>query len=228
MPKRKLQRFNELLTMERVFEFPFPKVHTDHGLKGNWRSKVFKNDHPVIAELGCGRGEYTVGLARAYPEKNFIGVDIKGARLWRGAKTINEENLLNGAFLRIHIEWLQSFFENGELDEIWITFPDPQPLQTRVNRRLTNPKFIAMYRQLLKVNGVLHLKTDNRDLFEYTLEVLSTEKGMMEVMTFDLYKDKPEGFNLDIRTTYEEIFLKKGMTINYLRFRMENRGAEAD
>ncbi|MBK9317812.1 MAG: tRNA (guanosine(46)-N7)-methyltransferase TrmB [Bacteroidetes bacterium] len=219
MTKRKLQRFEELKGFERTFQFPFPLVHTDHGLRGNWKEKVFQNSHPIVLEVGCGRGEYTVELARNYPELNFIGIDIKGARIWRGAKTINEEHILNGAFLRVHVEWLKEFFAPGEVKEIWVTFPDPQPQLSRENRRLTNPKFLQLYRYLSGEEGVFHLKTDNYGLFEYTLEMLSGEQGTMEACTDDLYGNTPEGFNLSIQTTYEKKFLQEGLKINYLRFR---------
>lgn len=205
--------------MERVYQFPFPLLKTEHGLQGAWRTKVFNNVNPVVLELGCGRGEYTVSLSRTYPALNFVGVDIKGARIWRGGKTINEEVILNAAFLRIHIEWLADFFSKGEVDEIWITFPDPQPQLTRENRRLTNQKFLNIYRSILKENGVLHLKTDDAGFFEFTVNQLEKESGKFEVITRDLYSDKPEGFDLSIQTTYEQIFRAKGKTINYLRFR---------
>jgi tRNA (guanine-N7-)-methyltransferase len=220
MSKRKLQRFDELTRLERVYQFPFPLVHTDHGMKGNWNKNVFKNENPIVLEIGCGRGEYTVALSQDNPDKNFIGIDIKGARIWRGAKTANEENILNAAFLRVQIEWLAQFFEKGEVSEIWITFPDPQPQLTRENRRLTNKKFMNLYRMLLKPGGKLHLKTDNIGLFEYTLEVLADEAGDMEVCTKDLYLETPEGFNLAIQTTYEKKFMAEGFKINYLRFKM--------
>jgi tRNA (guanine-N7-)-methyltransferase len=222
MAKHKLRRFEELETMERVFQFPFSKVHTDHGMKGGWRKNVFHNQQPVILELGCGRGEYTVNLSRNNPGSNFIGVDIKGARIWRGGKTINEEKILNAAFLRVHIEWIPGFFEPGEVDEIWVTFPDPQSPVSRENRRLTNPRFLEMYKGLMGKDGVLHLKTDSSELFEYTLEQLALEKGELELVTRDLYSDRPDGFDLSIQTTYEQIFLAKGKKINYLRFRFGN------
>jgi tRNA (guanine-N7-)-methyltransferase len=220
MSKHKLQRFEELPKLERTFQFPFPLLQTDHGLKGNWGKKVFHNEHPIVLELGCGRGEYTVELAREYPETNFVGVDIKGARLWRGAKTITEEKILNAAFLRVHIEWLGQFFDKGEVSEIWITFPDPQPQLTRENRRLTNQKFLSIYKLILKKGGLLHLKTDNRGFFEYTLQMLEQEQGEMEVCTFDLYHETPADFNLSIQTTYEKKFLSQGMPIHYLRYRL--------
>jgi len=220
MGKRKLQRFEELDHLERIFQFPFPLVHTDHGLRGNWRTKVFNNDNPIVLEVGCGRGEYTIALSKDTPSKNFIGIDIKGARIWRGVKTANEENILNAAFLRVHIEWLASFFAEQEVNEIWITFPDPQPQLTRENRRLTNKKFLGIYKQILQPGGCIHLKTDNIGLFEYTVEMLQDEQGNMEVCTRDLYTDTPDGFNLSIQTTYEKIFMKEGLKINYLRFRL--------
>ena len=218
MAKRKLQRFNELLELERVFQFPYPLLESASSLRGNWRRDVFRNENRIVLELGCGRGEYTVELSRKYSGVNFIGMDIKGARLWRGAKTINEENILNAAFLRAHIEWLQQFFEPGEVSEIWITFPDPQPQDSRKNRRLTNPRFISLYRSILGNGGVLHLKTDNRPLFDYTVEVLGSEVGTFDVKTTDLYAEPPEGFDLSIQTTYEKRFLKEGLKINYLKF----------
>ena len=221
MSKRKLQRFEELNHLERIFQYPFPLLKTDHGLRGNWRKNIFKNDNPLILELGCGRGEYTVEMAREYADKNFIGIDIKGARIWRGVKSINEENILTAAVLRTHIEWLNQFFADQEVDDIWVTFPDPQPQLTRENRRLTNSRFISLYRQVLKSNGYLHLKTDNIGLFQYTVDQLKNEQGTMEICTYDLYHDTPVGFNLSIQTTYEKIFMKKGFPIHYLKFKME-------
>jgi tRNA (guanine-N7-)-methyltransferase len=219
MPKRKLQRFEELKGFERTYQFPFPLVHTDHGLKGNWETEVFNRSAPIVLEVGCGRGEYTVALAQQYTGNNFIGIDIKGARIWRGAKTINEEDIRNAAFLRVHIEWLEEFFAEGEVSEIWVTFPDPQPQDSRENRRLTNPRFLKLYRHITKAGGCLHLKTDNAGLFQYTLEQLKNESGNLEVCTFDLYADRPDGFDLSIQTTYEKKFMAEGFTINYLRFR---------
>ena len=219
MAKRKLQRFDELKGFQRTFQFPYPLVHTEHGMRGNWRSRVFNNTHPVVLELGCGRGEYTVGLAKAFPEMNFIGVDVKGARLWRGAKTINEENMLNAAFLRVRIEWVPEFFAEGEVNEIWVTFPDPQPQESRENLRLTNPRFLTIYRQLTAPGGYFHLKTDNAGLFDYTVEMLGFYPGTFEVCTRDLYAEPPAGFDLSIQTTYEKRFLAEGVKIKYLRFR---------
>lgn len=219
MPKRKLQRFEELKSLQRVYQFPYSQVHTQHGMKGTWGVNVFANTLPLVLELGCGRGEYTVGLARSFPGKNFIGADIKGARIWRGAKTINEEQIDNAAFLRVQAEWLAEFFAPGELSEIWVTFPDPQPQLSRENRRLTNPRFLNLYRTITRRGGLFHLKTDNHPLFEYTVEMLGNESGFMEVCTRNLYAEPPAGFDLSIQTTYERKFLAAGSNINYLRFR---------
>lgn len=219
MAKRKLQRFEELKGFDRTFQFPYPLVHTEHNMRGNWKKDVFLNDNPVVLELGCGRGEYTVSMAKAFSEKNFVGVDVKGARIWRGAKTIHEEKILNAAFLRLRIEWLPEFFEQGEAREIWVTFPDPQPQLSRENLRLTNPGFLAMYRSLSGSGGLFHLKTDNTFLFDYTVEMLDGQSGIMEVLSRDLYQEPPAGFDLSIQTTYEKKFLKEGEKIKYLRFR---------
>jgi tRNA (guanine-N7-)-methyltransferase len=222
MAKHKLQRFEELNHLDRIFQYPFPLLHTHHNLKGNWRADVFKNNNPIILELGCGRGEYTVALSKHNPNINFVGIDIKGARIWRGVKTINEENILNAAFLRTHIDWIGSFFAVSEIDEIWITFPDPQPQLSRENRRLTNAKFMNLYKQVLKPNGILNLKTDNLGFFDYTVEMLANERGEMKYCTRDLYNETPPDFDLSIQTTYEQIFLKQGLTIKYLKFKFDN------
>lgn len=219
MVKRKLQRFSELESMERVYQFPFPLLEETSVFKGKWGSDIFKNEHPLILELGCGRGEYTLELARRYPGKNFIGIDIKGARIWKGGKTINEENILNAAFVRIKIEWLGMIFDKQEADEIWITFPDPQPQASRENRRITSNRFLDLYRMVLKPGGIVHLKTDNEGLFTYTKELLEQRAGELLAVTEDLYHDKPEGEDLSIQTTYEKIFLKEKKPIRYLKFR---------
>jgi tRNA (guanine-N7-)-methyltransferase len=218
MPKRKLQRFAELETLDRVFQPKGLFLDHDYELKGKWHETVFGNTNPIVLELGCGRGEYTVNMARRFPEKNFIGIDIKGARLWRGAKTANEENLLNAAFLRYQIEQLTAFFAAGEVSEIWITFPDPQPQKTRENRRMTSPRFLKMYRELVGTSGMVHLKTDNLPLYEYTLEKLADDKVVIHKSTNDLYDAPLTEDILEIKTTYEARFLAQGMKICYLRF----------
>jgi tRNA (guanine-N7-)-methyltransferase len=171
-------------------------------------------------ELGCGKGEYTTGLAKRFPEKNFIGVDIKGSRMWRGARTALKENLTNVRFLRTHIELVNSFFGPDEVDEIWITFPDPQLKKKR--KRLTSPRFLMNYSRFLRNNGLIHLKTDNTVLFRYTLELAKTNGFIIRVQTSDLYHSGLTDDILDIKTFYEQQFLARGMNINYLCFELPN------
>ena len=218
MGKNKLKRFAELETMERVFQPGFEFKGSDHPLKGHWGETVFKNSNPIVAELGCGRGEYTVNMAAMFVDKNFVGIDKKGARLWKGAKTSNEERILNSAFLRIQIENLTSYFAPGEISEIWITFPDPQPQKTRENTRMTSPRFLKMYRELLSTNGIVHLKTDNSILFEYTLEKLHECKAKVHHVTHDLYGEPIPDNTLLIKTTYEKRYLDLGFKICYVKF----------
>jgi len=218
MGKNKLKRFAELETLERVFQPGTGYLDTSFPLKGKWRSEVFKNENRLVVELGCGRGEYTVNMARMFPGLNFIGVDKKGARLWRGAKTSNEENILNAAFLRIQILHLDLFFAPGEIDEIWITFPDPQPQLSREKNRMTSPRFLNMYKNLLKTGGFIHLKTDNRGLFDYTLETIKGMGLILHQSTADLYSKADLSGVLQIKTTYESRFLEEGLKICYLKF----------
>jgi tRNA (guanine-N7-)-methyltransferase len=218
MAKRKLQRFAEISTFRNVLQPPMTYPEADHPLKGRWREDFFGNPSPIVLELGCGRGEYTVGLARKYPNKNFIGIDIKGARLWRGAKTCVEENISNAGFLRIHIGRIGRHFAENEVDEIWITFPDPQPQLSRERKRLTAPAFLERYRSVLKKGGIIHLKTDNKGLYEYTLEVISAASHTIHFHTSDLYDGAMQDEILSIKTTYEERFLKMGMPIHYIQF----------
>lgn len=203
--------------IEPSFEEAF---RNDHSLKGKWRSDWFGNDKPIVLELGCGKGEYTVGLASIYPDRNFIGIDIKGARMWRGAKDSHQRQIPNAAFLRTRIEFTGSFFANGEVDEIWLTFPDPQPRRKREKKRLTSPFFLNLYRQYLRDNGIIHLKTDCRELYDYTLSVVQTNKLEVIAAVTDLYSRMSDDPMLSIRTHYEEIFLKQGIPITYLAFRL--------
>src|SRR5688572_33160801 len=176
MAKNKLQRFAELRTFSNVHEFLFTERETDFKLKGKWNTDHFKNSNPIVLELGCGKGEYSNGLAEKYPNLNFIGVDIKGARIWRGSKTAQEKKLLNVAFLRTQIEFIESCFEKEEVSEIWITFPDPQP--NKEKKRLTHPVFLNRYKNILKQKGVIHLKTDSAELYEFTLETIRSPSGI--------------------------------------------------
>ena len=191
---------------------------TDFGLKGRWAEEVFGNRNPLVLELGCGKGEYTVALARKYPEKNFIGVDVKGARMWVGATDALQNHLTNAAFLRTRIEFIRSCFAPGELSEIWITFPDPQPQQSRENRRLTSDRFLRSYREILQTGGIVHLKTDSESLFEYTCNVVKSNNLRVLVCTGDLYHSGYVDDILSVRTYYEKMFMDKGFTIKYLKF----------
>jgi tRNA (guanine-N7-)-methyltransferase len=215
--KRKLERFKEIETLPNVVE-PFKEIY--HYVKGKWNQDFFKNDNPITLELACGRGEYTIGLAKLFPSRNYIGVDIKGERIWKGSTTAVNENLNNVAFLRTMILLIENFFEEGEVDEIWITFPDPRPRLRDIKRRLTSPRFLEIYKHLLKPGGYVRLKTDNTGLYEFSLEELQSRKDITDLkFTADVYNSelRPECF--DIRTRYEEAFASKGEKIKYLRFR---------
>lgn len=217
--KRKLERFAEMMTFPNVLQPAFDEAfRTEHALKGNWKKEFFGNTGPVILELGCGKGEYTLGLAKQYPNRNFLGMDIKGARIWRGAKTALQENITNVGFLRTRIEFADAFFAPGEVDEIWITFPDPQPQKKQ--KRLTSPKFLNTYRNFLAPGGIVHLKTDNRMLYQYTMEIL--QFNHMEILRYtdNLYASHTDDPLLSIKTFYESQFLAKGLPIHYLRFRL--------
>jgi tRNA (guanine-N7-)-methyltransferase len=219
--KNKLARWTELGSYDNVIQPEIEDVSgKDHPIKGRWNQDLFKNGNPITLELGCGKGEYTVGLANNFPHDNFIGIDIKGARMWRGAKTSNEQKLPNVAFLRTRIEFINSFFSSDEVDEIWITFPDPHPGGRNSNKRLTSPWFLNSYRLFLKDKGLIHLKTDNKELYDFTCKVLSHNNVETIISTNDLYTEKIDNI-LSIRTHYENIFLDAGLKINYLSFRLD-------
>ncbi|MDR2039474.1 MAG: tRNA (guanosine(46)-N7)-methyltransferase TrmB [Bacteroidales bacterium] len=219
MAKNKLKRFVEMATYPNVIEPAFEEVfRTDFRLKGKWGKEIFRNDHPVVLELGCGKGEYTVALARKYPDKNFIGVDIKGSRMWVGATDALQNQLENVAFLRTRIEFINSSFAENEVSEIWITFPDPQPQQSRINKRLTSARFLNSYRHLLQPSGIVHLKTDSDSLFEYTSRVVAFNELPVIVQTDDLYHSGYTDDILSVQTHYEKIFMGKGFSIKYLKF----------
>ena len=219
--KNKLKRFKENETFPNVFQPTREELVDDtFGLKGQWRDKVFKNDNPLVLELGCGKGEYTVGLAERYPNKNFVGVDIKGARFWRGAKTAIEHEISNAAFIRTQIELIEHVFEQNEVDEIWITFPDPQLKRRRARKRLTHPDFLKRYFNILKKNGLIHLKTDSHFLYAFTLIVLAGEHHHLEYSTIDLYSQEQKIQDTDIKTYYEKRYLSKGLKITYVCFRL--------
>lgn len=222
MGKNKLQRFAEMETFDNVFQPTHKEVwEKNYHLKGNWNKEVFKNDNPIVLEVGCGKGEYSVGLARKFPNKNFIGIDIKGARMWRGAKTAIEEGLNNVGFIRTKAELLESIFEKGEISEIWITFPDPQ--MKKVRKRLTGTRFLKLYSNLLSDDGIIHLKSDSNFLYEYTSYVIKENALAVDVDTNDLYNSGKADDILSIRTFYEQQFLDRGIPIKYLKFKLEGK-----
>lgn len=214
--KSKLKRFEIIAGRENVIE---PGKELFNTIKGKWNS-YFKNDSPITIELACGRGEYSVNLARQFPNRNYIGIDKKGDRLWKGSTWAVEDGLENVAFLRTGILFIESFFEQAEVDEVWLTFPDPLPRKRDAKRRLSSTRYLDMYKKILKKDGYFRFKTDNTDLFNFTLEELSYRNDLVDLhYTHDLYNSslRPECF--DIKTKYEEIFSAKGEVIKYLRFR---------
>lgn len=222
--KNKLARFAENKTLPNVLQPTREEALEGFHLKGKWNQEFFKNENPIVLELGCGKGEYSVGLAKAFPEKNFIGIDIKGARFWFGAKEAIENNLDNVAFLRTQIELVDCFFAQNEVDEIWITFPDPQIKFRRTKHRLTHPDFLERYKKVLKPGGIIHLKTDSEFLHGYTLGYLQGAGYEIISAHHDIY-GAPEyepGTPLlrKVRTYYEELFSAKGKTITYIKFRI--------
>lgn len=224
MGKNKIARFEENKTLPNVIQPTREEALNQFHLKGKWKKEIFKNENPIVLELGCGKGEYSVGLAKSFPEKNFIGIDIKGARFWFGAKEAVENNINNVAFLRTQIELVDYFFEENEVDEIWITFPDPQIKYRRTKHRLTHPDFLNRYKKILKPGGIIHLKTDSEFLHGYTLGLL---QGLgYEILTahHDIYGAPEYEPNTpllrEVRTYYEELFSAKGKTITYIKFRI--------
>jgi tRNA (guanine-N7-)-methyltransferase len=215
--KNKLQKFEDMNSYPNVFQYPF-SVLQEKGfeMKGKWNELFFKNNHPLVLELGCGKGEYTVGLGKLFPDKNFIGIDIKGARMWTGAKQALEDQMTNVAFLRTHIELINYFFTPGEVSEIWITFPDPQ--MKKVNKRMTSSRFMKLYREVLNDTGIVHLKTDSDFMFAYTTEMVKVNHLPLFVQTDDLYRSHQADNILSIRTFYEQQWLDRGLNIKYIQF----------
>ncbi len=224
MGKDKLRRFRENLTFSCFLQPEFEEIfRTDHPIKGHWNRDFFHNDRPIVVELGCGKGEYTVALAERDPSRNYIGIDIKGARMWRGAKTVTERNIPNAGFLRTRIEFINSLFAEGEVSEIWITFPDPQLKTSRARKRLTSPIFLEYYAHMLAANGWINLKTDSKHLYAYTNEVIRHFDLPCEVSNPDIYGSGYADEVLSVKTAYESRFLEMGLPITYTRFSLNGR-----
>ncbi|WP_298109719.1 tRNA (guanosine(46)-N7)-methyltransferase TrmB [uncultured Bacteroides sp.] len=227
MGKGKLAKFADMREYPHVFEYPYSVVdNVPFPMKGHWGETFFKNDRPIVLELGCGRGEYTVGLGRLFPEKNFIGVDIKGARMWTGATESLQAGMTNVAFLRTQIEIIDRFFAEGEISEIWLTFSDPQ--MKKATKRLTSTYFMERYRRFLTDRGLVHLKTDSNFMFTYTKYMTEHNHLPVEVMTEDLYHSGMADEILSIRTYYEQQWLDRGLDIKYIRFRLPHEGMLAE
>ena len=221
MGKNKLKKFAENETFDLLFQVDYEALKQEgFYLKENWNSTFFKNNHPIILEIGCGKGEYTLGLAQRYPDKNFIGIDRKGARLWAGCKQAVENGMTNVGFIRTKAENLPLVFSENEVSEIWITFPDPQPRKSKSGKRLTSPEFLERYRQFLKKDGVVHLKTDSRLLYGFTLEVIAGQGLQIVYQTDDLYRSGCQLDVMGIQTCYESLWLSQGLNIHYLQFKL--------
>jgi tRNA (guanine-N7-)-methyltransferase len=221
--KNKLKRFKENETFSNVFQPTREEVVSgEFALKGKWNADFFNNDHPLILELGCGKGEYSVGLAERYPDRNFIGIDIKGARFWRGAKTAVETGMNNVAFVRTQIELIEGLFAPGEVDEIWITFPDPQIKYKRTKHRMTNSEFLQLYKKILKPDGIVNLKTDSEFMHGYTLGLLHGEDHEVLYANHDVYKNEGSPSEVtEIQTFYEKQYLEFNKAITYIRFKIK-------
>ena len=216
MPKDKLRRFKEFSEFTNTFDFAYE-------MKGKWKSAYFKNTNPLVLELGCGKGEYSVALAKQYPEKNFIGIDLKSNRMWKGASIALEEKLSNVGFMRAVIDKITELFDAHEVDEIWITFPDPFPKPRHEKHRLTSIKFLNFYKQILKKEGIINFKTDDDDLFQFTLDTLKEQKINPLEINWDVHANEDSHIHLrEIKTHYEKLFMGRGRTIKYLKFRFDN------
>ncbi len=227
MGKGKLAKFADMASYANVFQYPFSVVeHVPFEMKGHWREQYFHNDHPIVLELGCGKGEYTVEMAKLYPDTNFVGVDIKGARMWTGATQALHEGLKNVAFLRTNIEIIERFFSENEVQEIWLTFSDPQMKNPR--KRLTSTYFMERYRKFLVDGGIIHLKTDSNFLFTYTTYMVEHNHLPVLLSTRDLYSENSENSEYSeaasIQTYYESMWIARGLNIKYMKWRLPRTG----
>lgn len=219
--KNKLQRFAENATFDNMFQLSYEEVIDGFKYRGSWNKDFFKNENNLVLELGCGKGEYTVGQAHAFPNKNFIGIDIKGARIWRGLKNTEKQQLKNVAFIRSRINLIEYFFDKNEVSEIWITFPDPHPSKIKEKRRLTSPQFLNRYYKIIKPGGIIHLKTDNIIFFEYTLDIIKEQGHNLLYKSYDVYGDMNNSVLTQIQTFYEKKWLEFGTKIKYLKFNLK-------
>ena len=222
MPKNKLERFKEMENFSNVSQLTDFQDSDIEKPKGKWHHDIFGNDNPITLELACGKGEYTLALSEQFPHKNFVGIDIKGSRLWKGARKALEENRENVHFLRIFIDHLDEYFAPDEVSDIWITFPDPYPKGSDRNKRLTSPKFLDIYRKVLKSKGTVRLKTDSRDLFKYTCRTIKRRACGVLDRVEDIYKERPDDLLLTHQTYFEKKHLKKGRTISYIHFTLSD------
>lgn len=220
MGKNKLERFAEVAEFEHVLELTDFRDDDTPKPRGRWDEDIFGNDHPIVLELACGKGEYTLELAAKNPDKNFVGVDIKGARLWKGAKRALDRDLENVRFLRIYIDHLNEYFAPGEVQEMWITFPDPYLKWSNRSKRLTSPKFLGIYQKVLAKEGSIHFKTDSDQLWEFTNQVMEQEQCRVLDRVDDVYKERPDDPLLTIQTYFEKKHLKNNKTIKYLHFKL--------
>ncbi len=218
MPRRKLQRFEENKTFSNLFQPDYETLQKGFFLKGKWRELFFRNNHPLILELGCGKGEYTISLAEAFPQKNYIGIDLKGSRIWVGCQMALTKKLENVAFIRRHISGIEHLFDRNEVDEIWITFPDPHLRERHSRKRLTSPEYMTRYAKILKPEGKIHLKTDNDTLYDYTLKVAREHNFKIIFSSPDVYGEKTGGPVGGVQTYYEKMWLEQGLPIKYICF----------